>query len=91
MTAGYGLCVYIYMVTFDCFDGFLPWTDAIPLTDHAEIIRKTCGYSAVSAAMHRNRMDIALRPLWLPYGGRAKIVRSLCDPRVFLENRVPKV
>ena len=89
--AGYGLCVYLYMVivrflrrvsTMDRYKA----VDR-PSRDSTEIVCLLC----VPSAMHRNCTDIARRPLRLPYGGRVDIVRWLCDPCVFLEMRVPKV
>ena len=73
LIAGYGVCLHFIWPSCDFFDGVLQQTGAKPCTDRAEIVRRRpCGLRAVSAAMHRNHMDIARRPR----GFRTEAVRT---------------
>ena len=85
MTAGYSLCVLIHLNSQSAI--FLTGVYTISVQNSRQTVWRLCIYHAVSAAVHRNHTT-SLRP---PNGGRAEIVRWLCDPPVFFKICVPNL
>ena len=91
MTAGYDLCVYINTAIVRFFDGFLQRTGAKSQTECAEIVGRSCGHRAISAAVHIKSHGCRTTPLRLSCVGRAEIIRWQCDPRELLKFRLSNV
>ena len=84
MTAGYGLCVNIYMAIMR----------RVSATDQSKGVVRTCRDRVEIVFSPQPCIEIArysTAPLPLPYGGHAEIAGWLCDLCAFLEIPVPNM